>query len=541
MNKLLLAMLAFFCSLQLSAEIKLHQLFSDGAVFQRGQTVPVWGWADAGTTVEVSFAGQTKSVKADQSGKWMIKLDSLKASEESRKLTVKSGAETLTVNDILVGEVWICSGQSNMDWRLTQLTKPARDPFYNPISEYVKKEIETANDPLLRQIEVKKEVSPDAELKNINGNWVPVAPANSINFTATGYFFARELRKTLNVPVGLIKCAWGGTLVEPWVPMPKYQTNDELKAFYAEEKVAKLEKASKWWTPEKAKAMHQEKLAEWETQKAQAKEKGKKFNKRKPRMIQDPAKSNRIPSTLYNGMIAPLVPYAVKGAIWYQGESNAGYQNDKYQKHFSALIEGWRTAWDQDRLDFYFCQLAQFRDPVTKPIDNDGWVNVIYQQFLTALAVPNTGVAVLNDIGEANDIHPHNKVDAGKRLSLWALAKTYGKDLAAHSGPLYKSSKIEGSKVIIDFDSVGAGLMTGKKILLDPVVEVQEELKHFQIKGADNVWKWANAKIISKNQVEVSHPEVSTPVEVRYAWAANAKGANLYNKEGIPASVFKTK
>ena len=210
MKKLLLAALALFSSIQLSAEVKLHQLFSNGAVFQRGQTVPVWGWSNAGSSVEVSFAGQNKSTTADQSGKWMVKLDSLKANEQGQTLSVKSGTDSLTVNDILVGEVWICSGQSNMDWRLTQLTKPARDPFYNPISEYVKKEIETANDPLFRQIEVQKEVSPQKELTNINGVWKTVTPANSVNFTATGYFFARELRKSLNVPVGLIKCAWGG-------------------------------------------------------------------------------------------------------------------------------------------------------------------------------------------------------------------------------------------------------------------------------------------------------------------------------------------
>jgi sialate O-acetylesterase len=540
MNKLLLAVFALFCSLQLSAEVKLHQLFSDGAVFQRGQAVPIWGWADPGQEINASFAGQNKTAKTDANGKWMLKLDALTASEELRELTIKSGAESIIVKDILVGEVWLCSGQSNMDWRLTQLTKPARDPFYNPISEYVKKEIETANDPLFRQIEVKKEVSPNEELKNIQGDWKSVSPENSINFTATGYFFARELRKTLNVPVGLIKCAWGGTLVEPWVPMPKYQTNDELKAFFAEDNVAKLKKAKAWWTPEKSKELHKKQILEWEAKKAKAKEDGKKFNQRKPRPVSDPAKSNRIPSTLYNGMIAPLVPYAVKGAIWYQGESNSGYQNANYQKHFSALIEGWRTAWGQKRLDFYWCQLAQFRDPATSPVDNDGWVNVCYQQFKT-LALPYTGMAVLNDIGEAKDIHPHNKVDAGKRLSLWALHTSYGKTDHVFSGPLYKSSKTEGSKVIITFDNAGSGLMTGKKVLLEPVVEVKEELKHFQIKGADNVWKWATAKIISKNQVEVSHPEVSAPVEVRYAWAANAKGANLYNKEGLPASLFKTK
>ncbi|WDE98150.1 sialate O-acetylesterase [Lentisphaera profundi] len=539
MNKLFLTALALVASFQLSAEIKLHQLFSDGAVLQRGQAVPVWGWADAGSTVDVSFAGQTKSAKADKNGKWMVKFDSLEASAEGRNLEVKNGSENLSVKNILVGEVWLCSGQSNMDFAIKQLVKPTREKEYMPLAEYIKNEMETAKDPLFRQIEVRKETTYGKELENINGDWAQVSPETNGGFTATGYFFGRELRKTLNVPVGLIKCAWGGTLVEPWVPMPKYQTTDELKAFYAEEK-AKLEKGSSWWTPEKAKALHEKKLIEWEAKKVAAKAEKKKFNQRKPRMVSDPAKSNRLPSTLYNGMIAPLVPYAVKGAIWYQGESNSGYQNENYQRHFTALIEGWRTAWGQDRLDFFWCQLAQFRDPAKSPVDNDGWVNVCYQQFQT-LAVPNTGMAVLNDIGEAKDIHPHNKIDAGKRLALSALHTSYGKTDHVYSGPLYKSHKIEASKVIVQFDQVGSGLMTGKKVLLDPVVETQDELKHFQIKGSDNVWKWATAKIISKDSVEVSHPEISAPIEVRYAWASNAKGANLYNKEGLPASLFKTK
>jgi sialate O-acetylesterase len=238
-------------------------------------------------------------------------------------------------------------------------------------------------------------------------------------------------------------------------------------------------------------------------------------------------------------MTHSLVPYAIKGAIWYQGESNAGHFQDQYRDRFSAMINAWRERWGQKNLYFYWCQLAQFKAVNAEPIAEDGWVTVCDHQRL-ALSLPDTGMAVLNDIGEAEDIHPHNKMDAGKRLSLWALKQAYGRDIV-YSGPLYKESKISGNKVVVTFDSVGSGLMVGSKNLLDPVVETKDPLKRFQICGADNRWKWAEAKITGKDTVEVSHPEIAEPVEVRYAWSSNAEGANLYNKEGLPASLFKTR
>lgn len=204
------------------------------------------------------------------------------------------------------------------------------------------------------------------------------------------------------------------------------------------------------------------------------------------------------------------------------------------------MIKGWREIWGQKRMDFYWCQLAQYKAVKDKPDNGKTWVDVCYQQS-QCLEITNTGMAVLNDIGDARNIHPHNKVDVGKRLSLIALNKAYGKTKVVCSGPIYRGYKISDNKVIISFDSVGTGLIIGKKHLLDPVKEVSEDLKGFQICGADRIWKWAKAKIISKNAIEVYHPEIKKPVEVRYAWASNPESANLYNKPGLPASLFKTK
>ena len=239
-------------------------------------------------------------------------------------------------------------------------------------------------------------------------------------------------------------------------------------------------------------------------------------------------------------MIHPLIPFAIKGAIWSQGESNSSRLPEEYGSRLKAMIKNWRTAWGQDTLFFYTSQLANYRKPNERPVgDDDGWALVSYGQSQT-LDLPNTGLAVLNDIGEAKDIHPKNKIDAGKRLSLWAFKQAYHKDIV-FSGPLYKSSEIKNNKIIVEFSHVGSGLMVGKKHLMEPTVEVNEPLKRFQICGKNGEWKWAEAKIINKYSIEVWNKDISNPLEVRYAWSSNPEGANLYNKEGLPASLFKTK
>ena len=527
----------FIFSVSAWAEIKLPALFNDGMILQRQQAVPVWGWAPEDTVVIVSFTGQTKETKADKNGKWMLKLDALKANAKSAEMIVKVGSETKVIKNVLVGEVWICSGQSNMDFNMAAISRDPRDPKQHPISQYIAQETKTAKDPLFKQIEVIKSTSPFKEKVEFKGSWKALSPETAPAFTATGYFFGRELRQKLKVPVGLIKCAWGGTRVEPWVPMEKWQTTPSLKEYYDKETTA-VKKAIDNYDPTKAKAAYEKRITDIKAKAEKAKAEGKKFRNWRPRKPRSPAEANTIPSTLYNALINPLVPYAVKGAIWYQGESNRKHMPDKYEAHFSAMIEAWRKNWGQDKFYFYWCQLAQFQKANTEPLSKDSWTDVCNQQRLT-LKLPNTGMAVLNDIGDAIDIHPRNKVDAGKRLSLWAFKQAYNFDIIA-SGPLYKSHKIDGNKVVITFDSTGKGLMVGKKDLMDPTVPAGGPLKRFQICGADKVWKWADAKISGKDNVEVSHKDIQIPIEVRYAWSPNPEGANLYNKAGLPTSVFKT-
>ena len=529
--------LSLCISFALSAEIRLPSIFSDGMVLQQKQELPVWGWAEKGTDVTVTFKGQIKTAKAGENGKWMVRLQPVEASAEGSEMIVKSGSESKKITDILVGEVWFCGGQSNMDFNLAALSQDTREKQYQPIADYIKKEIKTADDPLLRQIKVPRAVSPFEELSDFKGSWIKAVPGKVQKFTGTGYFFARELRKKLNVPVGLLNCNWGGTRVQPWIPLSKFQSNKKLKKYYENQL-----KGVRNWDKSKADRDYLEKLKKWKERLKKAKEDGTK-PPQKPRKPEDPSRSNRLPATLYNAMTHTLVPYAIRGVIWYQGESNAHHYPDQYREHFTALIEGWREAWGQDKLYFYWCQLAQYKDPLNKPAANDkyekGWVSVCNQQRLT-LELPNTGMAVLNDIGEAKDIHPRNKIDAGKRLSLWAFKQIYGEDDLIYSGPLYKSSEIKGNKMIIKFDSAGSGLIIGHKNLLEPVKRVSEPLKGFQIKGRNGKWYWAEAAITGKDTVEVWHEKVEEPVEVRYAWAPNPEGANLYNSAGLPASLFKT-
>ncbi|MGZ0709279.1 sialate O-acetylesterase [Coraliomargarita sp. W4R53] len=504
------------------AQLTLPPIFADHMVLQREQAVPVWGQTDPNVTVVVTFAGQEKTTRSDVTGQWRVDLDALSASTESRELKVSAADEVLLISDVLVGEVWLCGGQSNMDYTLGGLSKPARDPHYEPVAAYLRKEIATANDRLFRHFKVSKAVSAHDKRIDTPGTWTLAIPEQVKSFTATGYFFGRELRHELNVPVALLSCNWGGTLVEAWVPAERFSDSEALQQFYQNE-MTELEANVSAWDEVTAKAKYAKALELWKTRVAEAKSSGSKEPSR-PRYQANPDRSSRVPATLYNGMLHSLIPYGIKGAIWYQGESNANASSaSAYQERFTALIEGWRELWGQETLYFYWCQLANFKSVNEKPVAVDYWATVCDQQRRT-LELPNTGMAVLNDIGESKDIHPKNKVDVGKRLSLWALQQAYGQSLVV-SGPLYQSHKIEGNKMQITFDYVGSGLMVGHKHLMDAAVAVDEPLKRFQIAGKDGQWKWAAARIISADTIEVWHPEVVAPLEVRYAWSANPEGA----------------
>ena len=517
------------------ADVRPAALFADGMVIQRETKAPVWGSADAGEQVTVTGSwGDTAATTADASGKWSVKLKTPKAGGP-HTLTIQ-GNNFVEIKDVLSGEVWFCSGQSNMEFEMKKLAvgSPKRiTPEHEPAANYIKQEIATAKDNLLRQFTVKNAVSPLEPLTTLAGGWMDSSPQHNPDFSATAYFFGRELRKELNVPVGLIECAWGGTRIEPWIPAEAFQQDKEMAAYF-ESNRSDLET----WNPKQAEADYQAAVKRWSA----------KRNGRKPRKPSDPKASQQFPATLFNGMVNPVIPYAIKGAIWYQGESNVGHNTHKYEHNFRTMISSWREHWGQGDFPFYFAQLANFRYPVTEPVEFDTWALIFDQQRRT-LGLKNTGMAVLNDIGEAKDIHPHNKMDVGKRLALWALKNDYpstelraGKkagDLVC-SGPLYKSHKIKGDQVIIKFDSAGSGLMAGSKIGMADTQATDEVLKHFQICGADRQWQWANVEITGKDTIAVSHPDVANPTVVRYAWAKNPESANLYNKQGLPASIFTT-
>lgn len=463
-------------------EAKLHSLFTDGLVLQRDMACPVWGSAGAGEEVTVEIAGQKKSAKAGADGAWSLKLDPLPAGGPHE---LKAGGVVL--KDVLVGEVWVCSGQSNMEWSVAN-------------SMNFPEEKAAANYPKLRHFAVTKKPS-DVPLTQVVGSWKTCTPETVGGFTAVGYFFGRELLKNLDVPIGLIHTSWGGTAAELWTKNEVLTGNPLLKGL-----------------PEG----HAARLKSWEAAMERhpaAVEKAKAEGKPAPRAPGKPM----APSCLYNGMIAPLLPYAIRGAIWYQGESNASRAKE-YETLFPAMIRNWRDDWGQGEFPFGFVQLANFQARKPEPAES-AWAALRDAQTKT-LALPNTGMAVIIDIGDEKDIHPRNKQDVGKRLAAWAQAKVYGKSIV-YSGPMYESLKIDGDKARVTFAHAGGGL-----------VAKGEVLKGFAVAGEDGKFVWADAQIDGA-AVVVTSPKVPKPVSVRYAWADNPE-CNLYNKEGFPASPFKT-
>jgi len=459
------------------ADVKLASIFGDSMVLQRDLPVPVWGWADAGEEVTVTLGDQSKKVTADADGRWQVKLDPLKANGEGQMLKV-SGKNTIELKDVLIGEVWICSGQSNMEWPL-QSTINANE------------EVAAASHPQIRLFNVPGHLTSPVAKDTCPGNWQICEPNTAGGFSAVGYFFGRRLQDELKVPIGLVGSNWGGTRIEPWTSPAGFQSVPELKAI-ADQVAAYKE---------------------------------------------DTKVEGGSPSAIYNAMVHPLAPFAMRGAIWYQGESNGG-EGESYYHKTQALVNGWRELFNPD-LAFYWVQLANFQNPNDNPEGGDGWAKLREAQR-KSLNIKHTGMAVIIDIGEAGDIHPRNKQDVGSRLAQWALNQTYGMKDVVPSGPLYKSHKVEGSSIRVAFDHVGGGLVVGKKDGLAPLQVIKDgKLERFAIAGADKKWHWAEATI-DGGDVVVKSSEVAEPVAVRYAYSMNPTGANLYNIEGIPASPFRT-
>jgi len=358
------------------------------------------------------------------------------------------------------------------------------------------------------------------------------APETVAGFTAAGYFFARELVKELDVPVGLIASNWGGTRIEPWIPPEGFRMVEQLKD---------LSRMVDAWDPQspawqKSHSEYVAKVKEWVPKAEAALAARQPLD---PLPVSPIPEGSSLPAQIYNGMIHPLVPYAIRGALWYQGEANGG-EGVAYLYKMQALIGGWRKLWGQGDFPFYYVQLANFQrsDPQT-PQGGDGWT-LVREAQTQALSIPNTGMACIIDIGDAVNIHPLNKQDVGKRLALWALANTYGKKDVVFSGPMFKAQVIEDNRIRISFDYVGSGLVLGRKKGLEPVQPAADgKLAWAAIAGEDNIWHLADA-VIDGATVVFSSEKVAKPVAVRYAFAMNPEGANLYNKEGLPAVPFRT-
>jgi len=492
------------------AEVSLPNIFSDHMVLQRDIANPVWGQATPGEKVSVSIAGQKHTTVADANGEWQLKLAPLKVGG-SHKLTIK-GNNTLHFEDVLVGEVWLCSGQSNMEWPVNK-------------SNAHELEISSANYPNIRLITAPKPGSETAQF-SFDDQWQATSPESVGDFSAACYFFGRRLHNTLNVPIGLINTAWGGARIEAFMPRRALEDTGEYLEYLTDWDRRIIEDSDREYA---------KKLVKYEAWQAA----GSKGERHKPLHARV---ANHAPGSIYNGLIHPVVGYGIKGAIWYQGESNTDrpYQ---YRRLFPLLINTWRDLWGQGDFPFYWVQLADYKKEFSKP-KGGAWAEVREAQTMT-LSLTNTGEAIAIDLGEARDIHPRNKQTVAKRLVRHALAKDYGYDMASDS-PRFSSMQIE-SKVIESKAVDKADIKLTRKVATITFDRVATSLYSFDIKkvlgfaiaGEDKKFVWAKAKIISKDQVEVYSDEVVNPVAVRYGFEFNPV-VNLYDKNGLPVTPFRT-
>ncbi|MFD2941124.1 sialate O-acetylesterase [Flavobacterium notoginsengisoli] len=616
-----------------NANVRMPLIFSDGMVLQRDKQIPIWGFADANESVEIHFNKQIKKTTADKNGKWTVNLNAEKAGGPFELIII--GKNKITIKNVLVGEVWICSGQSNMEFQVFKTMN-------------AEKEINSADYPMIRHFGVAQDLSgtPKDDLKQ--GKWEEANKENVSNFTAVGYYFARKLYSELKIPIGIINTSWGGTNVETWTSREAFENSPDFKAMIADvptvdinaifetykksvldnlKKVQgfdvsmeneeqfknpnfqdknwpEIKVPSLWenqqignidgivWmrktivlTAEQAKkeaVLHLAKVDDedqtyingiqigtnnlWDAKRiykipANVLKEGTnviavritdysggggiygdpqdlkidfkdsnlpleglwKFNVIKVRIEVSP---NSYPSLLYNAMVNPLVPYAIQGALWYQGEANV-WRAAEYKKSFPLMINDWRVKFKQGNFPFYFVQLSTFDETGGNSQKGSRWAELREAQSET-LKLPNTGMVVTTDIGNAKDIHPTNKQDIGLRLAAIAMNNLYGKK-QVHSGPTYKSQEIKGNQITLTFDNIGSGLSTPNN----------DELKGFEIAGADKVFHAAKA-IFKNNKIIVSSDKVQNPVAVHYGWADDDTAINLFNKEKFPASPFRT-
>ena len=495
----------FLCTMSYlftTAAVRLPSLISDNMVLQQKSKVALWGWADAGeqVTITTSWNNKTEKITAGASGKWLVYVATTKAGGPYKITFIASN--TVQVSNILLGEVWLASGQSNMEFFVGK----TRSSSYTGVIDY-EQEIKAANFPAIRQIDVanKNAGEPQTDFK---GNWKVCSPQTVDTFSAVAYYFARKIYQETGYPVGIINSTWGGTAIESWTKKEVLASDSDLN------KILDNYTKSVQDYPN-AKAKYETDIAKWKQDTVGTAARGEK-PKAAPAKPMDPVTNSKSPSKLYNAMIHPLVPYTFKGALWYQGESNAGraYQ---YRKLFPAMIDSWRDEWKND-FPFYFVQIAPHYGQ--NPEIRDA-------QLLTFLTKKKTGMAVITDAGDSLDIHPRNKQVVGHRLALWALAKDYKQKSVVYSGPIYKKMKVVGNKIKLIFNNVDGGL-----------VAKDGDLKEFTIAGADQKFMPAQA-VIEGNSIIVWSTTLASPVAVRFAWKTFPR-PNLYNSAGLPASPFRT-
>ncbi|MBC8375914.1 MAG: sialate O-acetylesterase [FCB group bacterium] len=499
---LLLLVMISNSPISILADVQLPALFQDHMVLQQMTEIPVWGWANPGEKIHLEFADQQKNLEANDVGEWSTSLTPIPYGGPYQ-MTISAENEVV-LKDILLGEVWLCSGQSNMDFTVSK----AKD------SEM---EIAAADFPNIRLFSVKKAMTYDGPNSDCNGSWTVCSPESIKKFSAVAYYFGREIHEELDVPVGLIQASWGGTRVEAWTSRQALESHEA-----GESAIQKYEHELATFDPQQAARDYDERLEAWE------KKKLRKPNVKKPKKKPSPAKNRNAPTGLFNAMINPTIPFAIQGVIWYQGEANSKTEQDAYQYRtlLSSMIQNWRQSWDQGDFPFYFVQLPAFAS------EKVYWPIIRESMSVVNSTIKNTGMAVTVDLDETK-LHPKNKQDVGYRLALLALGDTYQRDIA-FLGPEVKTVRLKGSEVLIRFKSFGDGLST-----------TQAELSGFELAGADGQYHSAQANVISsgffkreQNQVSVTSPTVSNPVYVRYAWA-NAPVASLKNSAGLPAPPFQ--
>jgi sialate O-acetylesterase len=487
------------------AEIKLPAVISNHMVLQQKQANPIWGWDTPGSSISVSFAGQKKSATAGSDGKWTVKLDPLPANATPDTLKISDGSAEVAVTDVLVGEVWMCSGQSNMEFNLKL--------DWNGDLEALATDL-----PGVRLIKVPKVGT--QELQNdFKGEWAAANHTNSASFSAVGFLFGRYIHQIVGVPVGLIDNSWGGSAAEAWMRRETLEKDPRFAQLMQNTAKSETDKSS----PE-AKARYEADLAKYKENAAKAKAEGKPT----PRPPQSPEAwltGNSRPGNIFSGVVHPTLGYGIKGVIWYQGESNSS-RAWEYAQLFPSMIQEWRKEWKQGDFPFYWVQLADFKPEVKTPMESD-WAELREAQT-KALALPNTGQAVITDLGEGKDIHPRNKHDVAARLVRWALAKDYGIQVPYRS-PEFNKLEIKGSTALVTFDCFGSTLRP---------FDVDEAIG-FTVCGEDKVWHFAKGKVLGSDKVEITCNEVPAPVAVRYAWANNPV-CNLFSKDGLPVTPFRT-